>query len=129
MDATNLTFPDDSFDLVFCHALLHHIKDMDRVVSEMRRVSKRYVIILEPNRNNPLMFLFSAIVPEERLALRFSLKFLKNIAERNHLKIIACFSQGSLVPNKTPLQLLPVLEKLECRQPLGMTNFVIAEKQ
>ncbi|MBN2808268.1 MAG: class I SAM-dependent methyltransferase [Deltaproteobacteria bacterium] len=128
MDARKLDFPDNSFDVVFCHALLHHVPEFDQVIREMRRVSRRYVVILEPNRNNPLMFLFSALVPEERGALRFSLTFLSDAVKAQHLQVKAAFSMGMLVPNKTPLKLLPWLQKLEFVQPLGMTNFIIAEK-
>ena len=80
MDAADLRFHDDSFDVVFCHALLHHVKNMDRVVLEMRRVSRKYVVILEPNVLNPLMFLFAASKKEERGALKFTLSYLRKDA-------------------------------------------------
>ena len=37
-DACRLPFPDDSFDLVFGHAVLHHLPDLDRAFAEFRRV-------------------------------------------------------------------------------------------
>jgi ubiquinone/menaquinone biosynthesis C-methylase UbiE len=37
-DAEGLTFPDHSFDLVFGHAVLHHIPDLERAFSELHRV-------------------------------------------------------------------------------------------
>jgi ubiquinone/menaquinone biosynthesis C-methylase UbiE len=37
-DAERLPFPDNSFDLVFGHAILHHIPDLDAAFSEFRRV-------------------------------------------------------------------------------------------
>lgn len=128
MDAADLKFENNSFDIVFCHALLHHVNDIDRVVSEMRRVSKKYIVIIEPNRNNPLIFLFSLLKKEERMALKFSIAFLKNVVEKNSARIIASFSYGMLVPNKTPLFLLPVARLFDFKQPCGMTNFLIAEK-
>ena len=39
-DAERLPFPDNSFDLVFGHAILHHIPDLDQAFSEFRRVLK-----------------------------------------------------------------------------------------
>ena len=128
MDANNLEFEDNSFDVIFCHALLHHVKNVDRVLQEMRRVSKKYIIILEPNRNNPLMFLFSLVVKEERKALKFSLSYLKNIAIKNGLSIVASFSYGMIVPNKTPTFFLPLAKWFNFKQPFGITNFIIAEK-
>ena len=59
-DATLLPFRDASFDLVFEANLLHHVSDAGTVLKEMHRVSRKYVVLLEPNRNNPLMFAFSA---------------------------------------------------------------------
>jgi ubiquinone/menaquinone biosynthesis C-methylase UbiE len=37
-DAERLPFPDNSFDLVFGHAILHHIPDLDQAFGEFRRV-------------------------------------------------------------------------------------------
>src|SRR4051794_18670514 len=37
-DAERLPFEDASFDLVFGHAVLHHIPDLSRAAGEMRRV-------------------------------------------------------------------------------------------
>ena len=48
-DALNLTFADNSFDLVCEFAVLHHIKDHRRAVSEMCRVAKRGVFISDSN--------------------------------------------------------------------------------
>jgi ubiquinone/menaquinone biosynthesis C-methylase UbiE len=37
-EATELPFPADSFDLVFGHAVLHHLPDLDAAFAEFRRV-------------------------------------------------------------------------------------------
>ena len=37
-EAEELPFEDESFDIVFGHAVLHHIPDLDRAFSEFRRV-------------------------------------------------------------------------------------------
>ena len=37
-EATRLPFPDDSFDLVFGHAVLHHLPDLEASFAEFRRV-------------------------------------------------------------------------------------------
>ena len=129
MDASDMSFADDSFDIVFCHALLHHVEDLRAVVREMRRVSRRYVIILEPNRNNPLVFLFHLLVRRENTALKFSLSYLKHEAETCGLNVVEAFSHGMIVPNKTPEVLLNLMKEINGRQPLGMTNFIIAEKR
>jgi SAM-dependent methyltransferase len=128
MDANRLAFQDMAFDVVFCHALLHHVEDPGKVLSEMRRVSRKYVVVMEPNRANPLMWLFSALVPEERAALKFSLGYLKGLLEQNRLKVAGAFSHGCTVPNKTPALFLPFLKPLDIRHPWGMTNILIGER-
>ena len=45
--AQALPLPDDCVDLVFCSRLLHHVSDTNgrtRILSELRRVSSRYVV-------------------------------------------------------------------------------------
>ncbi len=128
MSADDLKFPDNSFDVAFCHALLHHVENISRVMQEMKRVSKKHVIILEPNRNNPLMFLFSLLVKEEHKALRFSLPYLRNLVTKNGLRVVTAFSYGMIVPNKTPTFALPLVRLFNFKQPFGMTNFLIAQK-
>ena len=48
-DAENLDFPDDTFDLVYSHGVLHHTPDTERAVREVHRVLKpggRAVVML-----------------------------------------------------------------------------------
>jgi len=40
VDANALPFEDDSFDIVFCHQVLQHVKDPVGILREMRRVAK-----------------------------------------------------------------------------------------
>jgi len=128
MNAKKLEFENNSFDIVFANALLHHVDDIDQVLKEMKRLSKKYVIILDANRNNPLLSLFSFFVKEERKALRFSKKYLIKKVENNGLKIIDAFSYGLTFPNKTPSFCLFLMRWLNFKNPLGVTNFIIAEK-
>jgi ubiquinone/menaquinone biosynthesis C-methylase UbiE len=128
MDANCLAFDDNSFDIVFCHQILHHVTDIKNVINEMSRVSKKYVIIVEPNRNNPLSFLFALIVKEERNLLRFSIPYLKNRVCDCNLSIVAAFSHGIIFPNMTPRIILPLLKKVDCRYSLANDNIIIAEK-
>jgi ubiquinone/menaquinone biosynthesis C-methylase UbiE len=53
-DAEDLPFADASFDLVFGHAVLHHLPDLDRAFSEFRRVLRPGGIVAfagEPSRH------------------------------------------------------------------------------
>jgi SAM-dependent methyltransferase len=129
MDAGRLAFQDLSFDVVFCHALLHHVEDLDQVLSEMKRVSRKYVVVLEPNPANPFMFLFSFLVPEERKALSFSAPYLKGKLEKAGLTLTAACAYGMIVPNKTPAFLSPLLRLFNFPQPWGMTRILVAERK
>ncbi len=132
MDARALTFPDDSFDMVFCHALLHHIEKGDRkqVLQEMARVSKKYVAIIEPNILNPIIAAFSTLKKEEHGALVFTPAYVRSLLEQAGLSIIDAKSWGLLTPNRMPFarQLLPLFQKFERPLPFGVTNLVIGEK-
>jgi ubiquinone/menaquinone biosynthesis C-methylase UbiE len=53
-EADQLPFPDDSFDLVFGHAVLHHLPDLPRAFAEFRRVLRpggRIAFAGEPSRH------------------------------------------------------------------------------
>ena len=53
-DAEALPFADESFDLVFGHAVLHHLPDLDRAFGEFRRVLRpggRLFFAGEPSRH------------------------------------------------------------------------------
>jgi ubiquinone/menaquinone biosynthesis C-methylase UbiE len=53
-DAEELPFEDDAFDLVFGHAVLHHLPDLDRAFGEFRRVLRpggRLFFAGEPSRH------------------------------------------------------------------------------
>jgi ubiquinone/menaquinone biosynthesis C-methylase UbiE len=47
-DSENLSYPDKSYDIVFVHDGLHHLRNPNKVIREMIRISKRAVIIIEP---------------------------------------------------------------------------------
>jgi SAM-dependent methyltransferase len=129
MDAGHLAFCDFAFDVVFCHALLHHVEDLGQVLGEMKRVSSQTVVLMEPNPANPLMALFSALVPEERKALAFSEAYLKKALEDQGLQVVASCAFGWIVPNKTPVFLLRLLRLFNFPQPWGMTRILVAKRR
>jgi len=49
-DAENLAFADRSFDIVAAHDGLHHLDNPERAISEMARVARRGILILDPAR-------------------------------------------------------------------------------
>ncbi|MFK8060857.1 MAG: class I SAM-dependent methyltransferase [Polaribacter sp.] len=67
MDANNLTFEDNSFDIVFGGAILHHL-DIEKSIGHIHRVLKPggKVVFLEPLNMNPLYKLYRKMNPQER---------------------------------------------------------------
>lgn len=67
MDAHNLDFPDQHFDVVFGAAILHHLNHL-KILDEMKRVLKPdgMIFFLEPLDNNPVAKLVRLLTPEAR---------------------------------------------------------------
>jgi len=107
---TALPFRDKSFDVAVAAHLLHHLAEPDRLQTlvEMRRVARQAVVSFEPNRNNPLMFMFSVIKPEERMATRFSPSYMRGLFADAGLVRIHVHVEGWIVPNKAPTWWIPI---------------------
>jgi SAM-dependent methyltransferase len=52
MDARNIGFPDSSFDLLFSDGMLEHVEDALRLVSELCRLSRHYILLFQPNQSS-----------------------------------------------------------------------------
>jgi SAM-dependent methyltransferase len=49
VDAENIDAPDESYPLVFAHAVLHHCRCPQKALGEMVRVAQKHVFFIEPN--------------------------------------------------------------------------------
>jgi SAM-dependent methyltransferase len=49
VDAEDMAVPVNAYDVVFAHEVLHHCRSPHRALCEMLRVSRKYVIFMEPN--------------------------------------------------------------------------------
>jgi ubiquinone/menaquinone biosynthesis C-methylase UbiE len=127
-DALQLPFPDNSFDLVYGWEILHHLAAPEDAIAEMRRVSRKYVLVAEPNPLNAAQFAFALADAEHRWVLRYRLPYMRGLFEKVGLKIIHTSSGGWIFPNKTPMRLLPILERIPYRSPIGISNWVIGAK-
>jgi SAM-dependent methyltransferase len=67
-DATQLPFADGAFEHILIRDLLHHVPDRQAAVNEAARVVAPggLLVIIEPNRWNPLIMAQMALVPAER---------------------------------------------------------------
>jgi len=112
-DSTSLPFRSGAFDLVFEANVLHHVGERSGMVRELARVSRRYVAILEPNRINPVMFLFALLVRAERGVLASSVGRLTSEIGEAGLRMRACITTGMISQNNTPRFLIPVLRRFD----------------
>jgi len=126
-DVGALPFGDATFDVVFEANVLHHVRDRFAVVREMARVSRRYVVLLEPNRYNPLMFGFSVVVAAERGGLKSSLRRLHHELREANARVIASIVTGMISQNNTPLALVPLLQRFDRPIAWGEYLVVVAE--
>lgn len=63
-DVENLPFEDNAFDVVFCGLIIHHFPKRDKLLAEVKRVSKKYFVTFEVNAYDPISFLrFDIINP------------------------------------------------------------------
>lgn len=67
MNAEAMTFPDNSFDLVFGSGIIHHL-DVGRSLSELKRVLRPggRVVFVEPLGHNPAIELYRRLTPKAR---------------------------------------------------------------
>lgn len=67
MDAHNLEFADDHFDMVVGNGILHHL-DLPTCLNEINRVLKPggFALFIEPLAGNPFLKLFRLLTPKAR---------------------------------------------------------------
>ena len=128
-DAYDLPYGDFQFDLVYSWELLHHIRHPEKVVEEMKRVSRKAVLLCEPNCLNPAMALFGLIKAEERGLLHFTPSYPSKLMRACGLTNIRHFSVGWFTPNRTPKWLANVFLKLPYHVPVvGMYTITVGWK-
>lgn len=116
-DAAHLPFKNSSFDLVYTSSLLHHIKDpllVDKTISEMARVSKKNICVIEFNTFNPFVrYLLFKLCPydagDERIPSKKEV--IKSLRGKN-LKTIDV-RHIFFMPMHIPKFLLPFFSKIE----------------
>lgn len=127
-DAALLPFADDTFDIVLESNFLHHVPDPETVLDEMIRVSNRYIVLIEANRWHPPMAAFMALHPPDWKGLRFSPRYIRRLARRSCLSVVALGTLGMIYPNHTPGVLLRPLARFDGPYPLGAYTVALLEK-
>ena len=126
--AFSLPFKPNSFDLVFGWDFLHHISNPTDVVKEMARVTKNYLVLIEPNRNNPVQFLYGLSKQSERGTLKFHTGKLLELQCEVGFELIKCDQIGWLFAGPTPTFLLPIYRRLPFVQLAGIGCIMICKK-
>jgi len=57
LDLEELALADESYDIVFAHAVLHHCRSPHKAAGEMARVCRRCAIFIEPNESTLMRIL------------------------------------------------------------------------
>jgi SAM-dependent methyltransferase len=137
---TSLEFGDDSFDLVYCVAVMHHIAaaaDVRRTLAEMVRVTRPggQVLVWDHNPRNPYWRLLMARVPQDTGEERLigARELLDGLAEAGAEAVLV--AQSGMVPDFTPRSMIgaaAAAERVAERTPLvrGICahNVVLAAK-
>jgi len=127
-DASRLPLRDKAVDFSMAWELIHHIEEPAAVLLEIRRVTRKWIVLFEPNRWNPLQAGFSLAVSEERLGLRNTRTYLVNLMGKAGLKVVHYTTVGCIFPNKSPIWLARLLGKVPFKIPyLGISHLLIAE--
>ena len=123
-----LPFQSNSFDLVYCWNFLHHLDEPEKAVHEMARVTKNFLILIEPNSKNPIQFLFGLSNKQEHGTLQFNKKKLLTYLREIKFELIKCETIGWFFAGPTPTFFLPLLKKLPLVHKLGISNILICKK-
>jgi len=127
--AFSLPFASNSFNLVYGWNFLHHLNHPEIAVNEMARVTKKYLVLFEPNRNNPIQFLFGLYNNHERGTLQFNRSKLLELMNKIHFELISCETVGWFFAGPTPTFTLGLFKKLPFVHRLGISNVLICKKK
>lgn len=91
-DAFNLCFKDNSFDIVFNAGLIEHFKDPSQIIQEMKRVSRKYVMVWVPQKYHPYTIMKHQKQKQGTWEMGWETEYtffqLKKLLERNGLKVV-----------------------------------------
>jgi ubiquinone/menaquinone biosynthesis C-methylase UbiE len=127
-DANYLPILENTFDLVFEANMLHHIKNLNQVLKEIARVSKKYIVIIEPNMWNLPIFVYSLLSKQDRGAIFLTVKKIRDILKNNNYNVIRVIRTGMIYQNTTPDFLLNILKIFDFNFYFGVYKIIICEK-
>jgi ubiquinone/menaquinone biosynthesis C-methylase UbiE len=86
---TELDFPENTFDVLFCIEVMEHLKDYDKAAQEMYRVLKPggIAIVTTPNRTNVLSLIKSVFKKEKNEAEDLNIEMTKEKFGYGHISV------------------------------------------
>ena len=131
-----LPFEDGSFDIVVMVDLIHHMSDILTSMVEVKRVLRPggKLLIFEPNRCNPALFLMCALDRNERRLLMLGTKSVYRKLLRRDYDIERCDYNGLLIgpDSKVALFLANLCSASQWRHIFGFMSpkiFIAAKKR
>lgn len=99
MDITDIQYPDESFDVIYCSHVLEHVQDDKKAIREFYRVLKKagWAILLVPISTDKTVEDLSIVDPSERLRVfgqedhvrRYGLDFIDRLHDAG-FKVTVC---------------------------------------
>lgn len=123
-----LPFKSNFFDLVYGWDFLHHLDEPEKSVAEMARVAKKYLVLFEPNSDNPIQHLYAFSNKNERGTLKFNKQKLLSFLEHIKFKLIMCESVGWVFAGASPTFSIEIAKHLPFSHLLGVSVVLICEK-
>ena len=115
-DFLDNTYPNNHFDLIYAHAVLHHFKDINTLLKELHRVLKPggVAISFDPMMTEPLnriaRVLYRPLQTDKDWEWPFTYKTFQHI--QRHFEITNMQGFMGMVKLGFPFQLLPGLKKI-----------------
>ncbi len=112
MSAEHLAFPDNSFDLVFCFDVMHHVANPRWMASEIVRVTRKHFFLSEANGVSPVRKLGELNQLARSLGEQSYFPWTyRSFFPRDQVSYIELRPFYVLVPPSTPESLIPFVVK------------------
>jgi ubiquinone/menaquinone biosynthesis C-methylase UbiE len=112
-DACNLPFRNECLDIVFEKDALHHIKNHEKALKEIARVTRKggTVILIEANRYNPILYFHMTLMKHHE---HFTKKYVENLIASAFRKCHFTSIESHVYPirSKIALKIIHILEDL-----------------
>jgi ubiquinone/menaquinone biosynthesis C-methylase UbiE len=127
LESEDIPYDDNSFDLVICNQVLEHLKNYQRVINELIRVTRKtgYILIGIPNLAhliNRILLLFGI----QPLCIRIDSSHVRGFTHRSFVKMLDAFDDINVIACRGSLIYpLPIaISKYIDDYVLGLTGYI-----